>query len=154
MATVKAEALRAKTPDELKTQLVELKKEQFNLRFQTAGGQVENPSRARVVRREIARIKTVLGQQASAAKSGKQLMTERTMQGTVVSDKADKTVTVNVERRIMHPVYKKIITQSKKFAAHDAENRFKEGDSVRIRECAPVSKSKTFEVVYDDVVKG
>ena len=68
MATVKAEALRAKTPDELKTQLVELKKEQFNLRFQTAGGQVENPSRARVVRREIARIKTVLGQVASAAK--------------------------------------------------------------------------------------
>ena len=68
MATVKAEALRAKTPDELKTQIVELKKEQFNLRFQTASGQVENPSRARVVRREIARIKTVLGQQASAAK--------------------------------------------------------------------------------------
>ena len=68
MATVKAEALRAKTPDELKTQLVELKKEQFNLRFQAASGQVENPSRARVVRREIARVKTVLGQQASAAK--------------------------------------------------------------------------------------
>ena len=68
MATVKAEDLRAKTPDELKTQLVELKKEQFNLRFQTAGGQVENPSRARVVRREIARIKTVLGQQARVAK--------------------------------------------------------------------------------------
>ena len=68
MAIVKAEELRAKTPDELKTQLVELKKEQFNLRFQTAGGQVENPSRARVVRREIARVKTVLGQQASTAK--------------------------------------------------------------------------------------
>ena len=81
-------------------------------------------------------------------------MPKRTMQGTVVSDKADKTVTVNVERRIMHPVYKKIITQSKRFAAHDAENRFKAGDNVRIRECAPVSKSKTFEVVYDDVAKG
>ena len=81
-------------------------------------------------------------------------MPKRTIQGTVVSNKADKTVTVSVERRIMHPVYKKIITQSKKFAAHDAENRFKEGDRVRIRECAPVSKSKTFEVVYDDVVKG
>ena len=65
MATVKAEELRAKTLDELKTQLVELKKEQFNLRFQTAGGQVENPLRARIVRREIARVKTVLGQQAS-----------------------------------------------------------------------------------------
>ena len=53
----------------------------------------------------------------------------------------------------MHPVYKKIITRSKKFAAHDAENRFKEGDAVRIRECPPVSKSKTHEVVYDDAMK-
>ena len=80
-------------------------------------------------------------------------MPKRTMQGTVVSDKADKTVTVRVERRIMHPVYKKFITQSKKFAAHDAENRAKEGDFVRIRECAPISKSKAFEVVYDTAVK-
>ncbi len=80
-------------------------------------------------------------------------MPKRTMQGTVVSDKADKTVTVRVERRIMHPVYKKFITRSKKFAAHDAENRCKEGDSVRIRECAPISKSKTYEVVYEDSTK-
>ena len=71
MAIVKAEALRAKTPDELKTQLVELKKEQFNLRFQAAGGQVENPTRAKIVRREIARIKTVLGQKASAENAAK-----------------------------------------------------------------------------------
>ena len=68
MAIVKAEELRAKTSDELKTKLVELKKEQFNLRFQVASGQVENPSRAKIVRREIARIKTILGHQASAAK--------------------------------------------------------------------------------------
>ena len=68
MANARAEEFRSKTSDELKTQLVELKKEQFNLRFQAAGGQLENPSRARIVRREIARIKTVLGQQASAAK--------------------------------------------------------------------------------------
>ena len=80
-------------------------------------------------------------------------MPKRTMQGTVVSDKGDKTVTVRVERRIMHPVYKKIITKSKKFAAHDVENRFKEGDYVRIRECPPVSKSKTHVVVYDDAPK-
>jgi large subunit ribosomal protein L29 len=66
MAIVKAEALRAKTSDELKTQLIDLKKEQFNLRFQAAGGQVENPTRAKIIRREIARIKTVLGQKASA----------------------------------------------------------------------------------------
>jgi large subunit ribosomal protein L29 len=68
MSIVKAEALRAKTSDELKTQLVDLKKERFNLRFQAAGGQVENPTRAKIVRREIARIKTVLGQMASAKK--------------------------------------------------------------------------------------
>ena len=71
MAIVKAEALRAKTPDELKTQLIDLKKEQFNLRFQVAGGQNENPARARIVRREIARIKTVLGQKASAENAAK-----------------------------------------------------------------------------------
>jgi large subunit ribosomal protein L29 len=67
MATVKAEDLRAKTADELRDQLVDLKKEQFNLRFQTAGGQNENPARGRAVRREIARIKTVLGEKAKAA---------------------------------------------------------------------------------------
>ena len=71
MTIVKAEALRAKTPDELKTQLVDLKKEQFNLRFQAAGGQVENPTRAKIVRREIARIKTVLGQRTRAANTDK-----------------------------------------------------------------------------------
>ena len=71
MAIVKAEALRAKTADELKNQLVDLKKEQFNLRFQGAGGQVENPTSAKIVRREIARIKTVLGQGTSAAETAK-----------------------------------------------------------------------------------
>ena len=71
MAIVKAEALRAKTPDELKAQLIDLKKEQFNLRFQAAGGQVENPTRAKIVRREIARIKTVLGQKGSAENAAK-----------------------------------------------------------------------------------
>ena len=68
MATVKAEELRAKTLDELKSQLIDLKKEQFNLRFQVAAGQVENPLRSRIVRREIARIKTVIGQQVSTGK--------------------------------------------------------------------------------------
>ena len=77
-------------------------------------------------------------------------MPKRIMQGTVISDKKAQPVTVLVERRIMHPVYKKFITKSKKFAAHDAENRCKQGDTVRIRECAPLSKSKSYEVIYDD----
>ena len=66
MAQVKAQDLRAKTPDELKAQLVSLKKEAYNLRFQGATGQLENPARMRLVRREIARVKTVLAQSATA----------------------------------------------------------------------------------------
>ena len=74
-------------------------------------------------------------------------MPKRELQGIVVSDKVDKTVIVNVERRITHPVYKKIIKRSKKFAAHDETNSCKTGQTVKIRECAPKSKSKTWEVV-------
>lgn len=77
-------------------------------------------------------------------------MPKRIMQGEVVSDKGDKTVVVKVERRITHPIYKKTIRRSKKFAAHDPENRFKEGDTVRIIEGVPVSKSKRFYVMYEE----
>ena len=75
-------------------------------------------------------------------------MPKRILIGKVTSHKADKTITVVVERRIMHPMYKKFVTKSKKFAAHDSENKFKEGDKVSIRECAPISKNKRFEVIY------
>ncbi|MBP3402652.1 MAG: 30S ribosomal protein S17, partial [Alphaproteobacteria bacterium] len=67
----------------------------------------------------------------------------------VVSDKMDKTVVVKVERRVMHPIYKKFIRRSKKYAAHDELNQFKVGDVVRIRECVPFSKTKTWEVLVD-----
>ncbi len=74
-------------------------------------------------------------------------MPRRVLQGTVVSDKNDKTVIVSVERRVMHPVYKKFIRRSKRFTAHDAENKCKIGDVVMIRECRPLSKTKRWEVV-------
>ena len=74
-------------------------------------------------------------------------MPKRELQGIVVSDKGDKTVVVSVERRIVHPMYKKIIKRSKRFAAHDEANKHKLGEVVRIRECAPKSKRKTWEVV-------
>jgi len=76
-------------------------------------------------------------------------MPRRVLQGVVVSNKTDKTVTVKVERLIKHPVYSKTIRRSRKFAAHDPENRFKEGDAVHITECAPISKTKTWHVVYE-----
>ncbi len=76
-------------------------------------------------------------------------MPRRVMQGTVVGDRADKTVVVRVDRRVMHPLYKKVIRRSKKYAAHDAENHHKVGDVVRIRECRPISKRKRWEVVTE-----
>lgn len=76
-------------------------------------------------------------------------MPKRILEGVVVSDKADKTVTVRVERRVRHPLYNKIVRRSKKFAAHDEENRFKAGDLVQIVESRPLSKSKRWAVVYE-----
>ena len=73
----------------------------------------------------------------------------RELRGVVVSDKANKTITVLVERRVMHPVYKKIIRRSKKYHAHDENNLHKVGDKVRIVECRPISKSKTWRVVAE-----
>ncbi len=76
-------------------------------------------------------------------------MPKRILQGVVVSDKQDKTVVVRVERRVKHPVYKKIVRKSKKYAAHDEGNACKEGDVVRIQECRPISKNKTWEVITE-----
>ncbi len=74
-------------------------------------------------------------------------MPKRVLQGVVVSDKGDKTVTVMVERRVPHPLYRKIVKQSKKFAAHDEKNVCKIGDQVKIQECKPISKRKCWEVI-------
>ena len=77
-------------------------------------------------------------------------MPKRILQGVVVSDKQDKTVVVSVERQVMHPVYKKIVKKSKKFAAHDENNQYKIGDRVSIEECRPISKNKSWTVISDN----
>ena len=77
-------------------------------------------------------------------------MPKRILQGVVVSDKQDKTVVVSVERGVMHPVYKKIVKKSKKFAAHDENNQCKVGDRVSIQECRPISKNKSWTVISDN----
>lgn len=76
-------------------------------------------------------------------------MPRRVLQGTVVSDRQDKTAIVRVDRQVRHPLYKKIIRRSKRFAVHDPENMCKEGQRVTIRECRPISKTKTWELVLD-----
>ncbi len=74
-------------------------------------------------------------------------MSRRVLQGVVVSDAGDKTVIVRVERRVIHPVYKKFVTHSKKYAAHDEQNRWHVGDAVRIEESRPLSKRKHWVVL-------
>ena len=77
-------------------------------------------------------------------------MPKRILQGVVVSDKQDKTVVVSVERQVMHPVYKKFVKKSKKYAAHDENNQYKVGDIVSIEESKPYSKTKTWTVVSNN----
>jgi small subunit ribosomal protein S17 len=74
-------------------------------------------------------------------------MSKRVLQGIVVSDICDKTVIVRVERRVMHPVYKKFVTHSKKYVAHDEQNKFHAGDAVQIEESRPISKRKHWVVL-------
>lgn len=75
-------------------------------------------------------------------------MPRRVFEGVVVSDTNDKTVIVRVENRIKHPVYKKYIMSTAKYAAHDPQNMFKIGEIVRIIESRPISKSKRWHVIY------
>ena len=77
-------------------------------------------------------------------------MPRRVMQGIVVSDKMDKTVIVEVERLVMHSLYKKFIRRSKKYSAHDENNASKVGEVFSIRECKPISKNKRWEVLAED----
>ncbi len=74
-------------------------------------------------------------------------MPKRVLQGVVVSDKNDKTVVVRVERRFTHPLFKKTVRRTKKYHAHDEANTAKEGDLVRIEECRPISKNKSWKLV-------
>ena len=76
-------------------------------------------------------------------------MPKRILSGVVVSDKGDKTVVVKVERRFKHPLMQKIVRRSKRYHAHDEANAFKVGDLVRIEECRPISKLKSWRVVDD-----
>ena len=78
-------------------------------------------------------------------------MPKRILQGTVVSAASEKTIVVNVNRRVRHPLYKKTITRSNKFHAHDENNDFKIGDKVRIIECRPISKKKSWTVLPEAI---
>ena len=76
-------------------------------------------------------------------------MPKKILSGIVVSDKPNKSITVLVERKYQHPLLKKVIKSKKKYNAHDEQNKYKNGDKVKIIECKPHSKTKKFEVIGD-----
>ncbi len=131
-STQRVSDLKALSPDQLNDELLNLKKEQFNLRFQGATGQLENVARVREVRRDIARVRT--------------LQRSKTLQ----QAKGEKTIVVKVERRFTHPVMKKTVRRSKNYHAHDEANVAKVGQTVFIEECRPFSKTKTWKLVEGD----
>ena len=150
---MKADGFRDMSLDQLDDQLLKLKKEQFNLRFQRASGQLENTSR---VRTRAPRHRPLADRRACAACRRRQKrcegvtrMPKRVLQGVVVSDKNDKTVVVEVERRYTHPLFKKTVRRTKKYHAHDEKNSFKIGDRVEIVESAPISKNKRWVVMTE-----
>ena len=77
-------------------------------------------------------------------------MPKKVLNGIVVSNKPNKTITVIVERKYQHPILKKVVKAKKKYNAHDENNKYKNGDKVTIQECKPYSKNKKFEVIGDN----
>ena len=88
-----------------------------------------------------------MSEQAAAEETAQSRGFRKVLQGLVVSDKMDKTVTVLVERRVKHPLLGKVVTRSKKYHAHDANDEYKEGDTVLIEECRPLAKTKAWKVI-------
>tara|TARA_B100001027_G_scaffold207714_1_gene172373 strand:+ start:309 stop:545 length:237 start_codon:yes stop_codon:yes gene_type:complete len=76
-------------------------------------------------------------------------MPKKILTGIVISDKPNKTITVIVERKYQHPLFKKVVRSKKKYSVHDENNKYKNGDTVKIIECKPFSKTKKFEVIGD-----
>ena len=136
---MKANEIRSLSVEELNTKLVDLKKDLFMLRMQHATNHLDNPTQITAVRRDIARVKTVLREQRKSSR--------KTRVGKVVSDKMDKTVVVAVSDRVAHKRYKKIIGRTYRLKAHDEKNECNNGDTVRVMETRPLSKDKRWRVV-------
>ena len=147
---MKATELRKMSEADLDAKLVDLKKELFNLRFQHAINQLDNPHKIADVKKDIARVMTVI-REKNAEGEEKQMAEERALRktrvGKVVSDKMDKTIVVAIADNVKHPTYGKIIKRTVKIHAHDEENTCGIGDTVKVMETRPLSKSKRWRLV-------
>ena len=139
-AGLTAPELRELSADELATRLREHKEELFNLRFQSATGQLDNNRRLQTVRRDIARIYTIMRERELG-------LSVAPNEGLVVSDKMEKTIVVEVEDRVKHGLYGKVIRRTSKLKAHDENNVAGVGDRVQIMETRPLTATKRWRLV-------
>ena len=140
---MKAEKIRNLTEDELKHQERDLADQLFKLKFQMNMGQTESLKKIRGLRRDIARVQTIRREQELAApKTEARKPHHKELIGTVVSNKMQKTIVVEVTRKKAHPMYGRVISIRKKFYAHDEKNETHPGDVVKIEESRPLSKLK------------
>ncbi len=148
---MKAQKVRDLDDAELQRQLTEMEEQLFRLKFQMSMGQMEGLKKVRAMKKDRARIFTVLRERELRERRNN--MAEQHVEGNknekvgeVVSTKMEKTIVVEVSRRVPHPLYKRIIGKRKKFYAHDEEGTAKMGDVVRIVECRPLSKLKRWRL--------
>ena len=134
--------LAGKSTAELLAMLKVKKTELFTLKIKQKMMQLTNNSELRFAKKDIARINTAL----SAMKLGLVMTHKREIQGNVIKISGDKTVSIVVERRVMHPKYHKVVKRFKKYLVHDERNELKVGDEIVAAECRPLSKSKSYRL--------
>ena len=145
---MKANEIRKLSAAELDSKLADLKKDLFMLRMQHATNQLDNPLRIAAVKKDIARIKTIIREnEEETAMSETTRAFRKTRVGIVISDKMDKTIVVAIATNVQHPLYHKIIKRTYKLKAHDEKNEAGIGDTVKVMECRPLSKDKRWRLV-------
>ena len=137
--------------------MIKLRREQFSLRMQSASGQTVKSSDFSKVKKSIARVKTVMNEEDTRRRSQEMNAVEeskveekkpsRALTGKVVSNKMDKTIAVEIERLIKHERYGKYIRRTTKLLAHDENKEAREGDTVSIAPCRPLSRRKSYKLV-------
>ena len=149
--------LRNLSLEEMEFELEAFRREMFSLRYQLSTGQLERTSQISMLRKAIARASCILRERQVATEAetkseveglmSEQRASRKVRVGVVVSNKMDKTCVVQVERRLPHPVYKKVLRRRKKYQVHDEQGTCNVGDVVKIMETRPLSKHKRWRYV-------
>ena len=142
---MKISEIRNMSIDELNEKLTDTAKKLSQLKFNNTVQTIENPLEIKNLRRQLAKLKTILNEKKTRLMTTRSLRKERI--GVVSSDKMEKSVVVSEVKKVKHPVYGKFVLKTKKYVAHDEKNDCNEGDTVKIMETRPMSKTKKWRIV-------